>query len=419
MKSTVLARLALLLALAAGMSAATTPYPVFGARRIKFPDVPGYLTLKCDFHIHTVFSDGKVWPNMRVEEALREGLDVIALTDHLEWNPHRKDVPFPDQNRSHEIAWEAVGDRGLLVLRAVEITRLMPPEGDEPGHLNAIFVQDGNLLKKPDATEVLREAARQGAFAIWNHPSWLRQTPDGVARLTPLHERLLAENLFQGAEVVNSNEYSDETLQIALDRKLAIIASSDIHAPIDWFYPGEESAHRPVTFVFAKEKTEASLKEALLAGRTVAWFKNSLIGREEWLVPLLQASITAKSEGYEWENSILSYQPRTTVLNVRLTNSTDAAFILRNASGYRLHNQTDTFVLPAHSSMPIQVKVLKKLPEVALKFEVLNAVVAPEKHAFLEINVTAKVAPAEIKPDRARAQLGTPAPGTVAMNGKE
>ena len=45
-------------------------------RRIRFPDVPGFLTLKCDLHIHTVFSDGAVWPDIRVQEAVRDGLDA-------------------------------------------------------------------------------------------------------------------------------------------------------------------------------------------------------------------------------------------------------------------------------------------------------------------------------------------------------
>lgn len=47
---------------------------------IQIPDLKGYETLKCDFHIHTVFSDGTVWPTVRVDEAYREGLDAISLT---------------------------------------------------------------------------------------------------------------------------------------------------------------------------------------------------------------------------------------------------------------------------------------------------------------------------------------------------
>ena len=58
--------------------------PVMQARTaVNIPDVPGYVTLKCDFHIHTVFSDGYVWPTVRADEAWREGLDAIAITDHI------------------------------------------------------------------------------------------------------------------------------------------------------------------------------------------------------------------------------------------------------------------------------------------------------------------------------------------------
>jgi hypothetical protein len=369
---------------------AVDPYPVYGDRKIRFPDIPGYVNLKSDFHIHTVFSDGKVWPNMRVEEALREGLDAIALTDHLEWNPHRADVPFPDQNRSHEIAAKGAFERGLIVLRAAEITRRMPPESDEPGHLNALFLEDANLLRKPDVGDVLREAARQQSFVIWNHPAWLRQMPDGVSRLLPMHQRLLDENLFQGIEVANGDDFYEEALQIALDRNLTLIGASDIHAPIDWWYPGPDRKHRPLTFVFAREKTEAALKEALLARRTVVWWKNTLIGREEWLVPLLQASITAKSQGFVWEDSTFAYLPKTSVLQLELHNPTDADFILRNAGPYNFHNQSDTFILPARGTLPLQAKLRERLAEAVLRFEVMNAVVAPGKHAFLELTVRSK-----------------------------
>ena len=36
---------------------------------IQIPDILGFKTLKCDFHMHTVFSDGLVWPTVRVGEA--------------------------------------------------------------------------------------------------------------------------------------------------------------------------------------------------------------------------------------------------------------------------------------------------------------------------------------------------------------
>ena len=42
-------------------------------KKISFPDAGGYKVLVCDPHIHTVFSDGLVWPTIRVEEGIREG----------------------------------------------------------------------------------------------------------------------------------------------------------------------------------------------------------------------------------------------------------------------------------------------------------------------------------------------------------
>lgn len=32
---------------------------------IQVPDLDGYTTLKCDFHMHSVFSDGLVWPDLK------------------------------------------------------------------------------------------------------------------------------------------------------------------------------------------------------------------------------------------------------------------------------------------------------------------------------------------------------------------
>ena len=81
--------------------------PVFGHdqknnRSIEFPDIPGSKTLVSDLHMHTVFSDGSVWPNIRVKEAQKDGLDVIAMTEHIEYQSWIDDIPHPDRNRSFE-----------------------------------------------------------------------------------------------------------------------------------------------------------------------------------------------------------------------------------------------------------------------------------------------------------------------------
>lgn len=65
-------------------------------RAIEFPDTADRLTLIVDLHTHIVFSDGHAWPKIRVSEALRDGLAALAITDHLEWQPHVIDIPHPD-----------------------------------------------------------------------------------------------------------------------------------------------------------------------------------------------------------------------------------------------------------------------------------------------------------------------------------
>ena len=135
-------------------------------RKIVFPAIPGYQTLKCDLHQHTVFSDGSVWPDIRVMEALQDGLDVISLTEHLEYQPHKVDIPHPDRNRSYEIALAEAKNHDLLVVKGSEITRRMPP-----GHCNAVVIEDPNKLLINDSIGVFREAKRQNGFVFWNHPN--------------------------------------------------------------------------------------------------------------------------------------------------------------------------------------------------------------------------------------------------------
>ena len=110
-------------------------------RTIIFPDTAIYKTLTVDLHTHSVFSDGHVWPTIRVGEAVKDGLDALAITEHLEYQPHISDIPHPDRNRSFNEANRSAAGLDLTVIPGVEITRV----GDA-GHMNAVFVKDANTL---------------------------------------------------------------------------------------------------------------------------------------------------------------------------------------------------------------------------------------------------------------------------------
>jgi hypothetical protein len=274
------------------------------------------------------------------------------------------------------LALNAAMDKKLIVINGSEITRRMPP-----GHSNAIFLTDATKMLIPDSIEVFREAKRQGAFTFWNHPHWNGQVKDGVARLTEMHKYLLKEKLLDGIEVVNEHSYSDEALQIALDYNLTMIGSSDIHGLIDWEYDVPEG-HRPITIAFAKERTAESLKEALFAQRTVVWSNNTLIGREEFLVPLISSSLKAEEA---------SYYGKTSVLTVKIRNSSSTEYILENTGDYLFYDNTNIVTLKANGITSIQVKVMQTLPELKLKFSVLSAVTAPKTHPSITIPVTVTV----------------------------
>jgi 3',5'-nucleoside bisphosphate phosphatase len=265
--------------------------PSFGqkAKKITIPDIQGYKTLKGDFHLHTVFSDGLVWPTVRVDEAVDERIDIIVATDHLEYRPHLKDIPS-DYNRSYDIEKPYAEKRDILLVKGAEITRSMPP-----GHFNALFITDANALAKEDFKEAVQEAKKQGGFIMWNHPGWKAQQPDTI-QWFDIHTWLLENGLMNGIEIYNDREYYRPVFEWALQKKLTIFSNSDSHGPTGSAYDLVNS-HRPVTLVFAKERTLESVKEALLAGQTAAFTENMVRGREEWLSPLFKACVEVSRKG--------------------------------------------------------------------------------------------------------------------------
>ena len=60
------------------------------AQRAEFilPEVNGYNVYKADLHTHSVYSDGDCTPEFRVREAWYDGLDVLAITEHVEYRRH-------------------------------------------------------------------------------------------------------------------------------------------------------------------------------------------------------------------------------------------------------------------------------------------------------------------------------------------
>ncbi len=334
---------------------------------IVLPDIPGYKTLKCDFHIHTVFSDGVVWPTMRVDEAWEDGLDAIAITDHIEGHPKK----LPGQNhQSYEIALPVAKAKNIILIKGGEISRGMPP-----GHLNALFVTDVNALNVPDYMDALKEAVRQGGFIQWNHPGWRKQQPE-VTRWMKEHEEIWQKGWMHGIEVFNEMEWYPEAIQWAQDKKLAMIGNSDIHDAFNKRYNREVMPVRPVTLVFAKERTEASIKEAMFARRTASLFLNKLVGPKEYIDPLVKQSILV-SEPFLYQDGYIYFEVK---------NGSDIEFTL-------IKTAKDESGLPDKTILPRQSTVIARVKQEAGKaqtytFKLENVLTGVEQYG--ELSVTLK-----------------------------
>jgi predicted metal-dependent phosphoesterase TrpH len=376
-----------IVALALGVSAVNSySHDVITRYRsaINIPDVPGYVTMKCDFHIHTVFSDGKVWPSVRSEEAWREGLDAIAITEHIEHQPHKADM-IKNHNRGYQIAKEAGDDLALMVVHGSEITRPMPP-----GHLNAIFLTNSTLLETDLWRDAVSAAHDQGAFIFWNHPGWEKQLTNGVVTWYQEHTELVGQGKLNGIEVVNARDYYPEAHRWAIEKKLTMMSNSDIHQPMHHDYTLRDGDHRPLTLVFSKDRSQAGIKEALFARRTVVYSANRLIGDEQFLRPIFEKSISL-------DRDVATVKGKKATM-VQIHNRSDVDYELELVDQPENLDVEKRLVLLGRKTVLLEIKTSAKNKTsgtVALKYRVTNLLVGPDEPLTITLPVKVTVVTAE------------------------
>lgn len=338
-------------------------------REINFPDILGYNTLKCDLHIHTVFSDGSVWPPVRVDEAWREGLDVISITDHIEYQPHKQDVPT-NHGRSHDIAVSRARERNVLLIRAAEFTRETPP-----GHFNAIFLQDANALDVEDLIEGIKIANKQNAFVFWNHPGWKPEHKGWFDTHTTLYEN----KWIHGIEVVNGGSYYPEAHQWCLEKNLTMMGNSDMHQPATLLETSPEN-HRSITLVFARQRSIEAVKEALVKGRTAVWFKDQLIGRKKFLNAIFKESVVIGKPYNKYRQTIW----------VEIKNNSDIDIDLERAGSQGPRQLT----LAANATTILRTGIGAKADEapaqIELSYTARNFLIAPDKGLPVKLAIRLK-----------------------------
>lgn len=276
----------------------------------------GYNVYKADLHTHSLFSDGKVLVDYRVKEAWLDGLDIMAVTEHIEHRPHEatmveylerytdekykkaknhrgigykpldEDGIMVDLNYSVRLAQKLAKSYNLTIIPGTEITR----SGDKIGHFNALFTTDNNELFDLNPVQAIRKAKAQGAIVMHNHPGWSRTNVD----YTKAEKQAYDEGLIDGVEVMNTREFYPKIIDRVRERGLFISANSDIHGTT----ANEYKLHgylRPMTFILAKDKSLESIREALLQRRTIAIAFNNLCGEKQLLEDFFRASVSVVS----------------------------------------------------------------------------------------------------------------------------
>ena len=350
-------------------------------KEIILPQVNGYNVYKADLHTHTIHSDADVIPSFRVYEAWYDGMDVIALTEHIEYRSfEEKMVKYLEKYVSDEYSGAVnhrIDDRpkksgeimvdlnypckeaakyadrcGLLFIKGAEITR----PGKTIGHFNALFTKDNNKIYDPDPVQAVRNAKAQGALIMHNHPGWKRTDID----YTPVESVLYKEGLIDGVEVMNTDDFYPGIVDRALEKKLFMSANTDIHQTTPLEHPG---FHRPMTLILAKERTLEAIREALESCRTIAYGYNTLCGEEQLLKDFFVAGVRTSVMHKTSSN-----------VSVALTNMTSIPYTIRMEGSNQM--KLDPFTT-----------LWIKLPndKTTLDFEVLNMFYSKDKHPVIHL----------------------------------
>ena len=342
---------------------------------IILPKVNGLNVYKADLHTHSIYSDAELTPEQRVKEAWFDGLDIFAMTDHVEYRRHEpKMLQFlkgytggkakkavnanvirkpateqgilADLNLPVQLAQKAAKAYGdaLLVIPACEITR----EPKTIGHFNALFTTDNNAIYDVDPLQSLRNAKKQGALITQNHPGWSRKTCD----ITEFEQKAFDEKLIDGVEIMNGYWFYPKAMQRCVDWNLYMLGCTDIHNQTNHY--NQNGNFRTMTFVFAKENSMKAVRKALEKRQTLAYSAGNIAGDAKLLQDFFKASVSCKflSRG---KKGAATYA---------LTNSTSL--------GYKIRVGRKVLELPAFQTITISVSKDKSGNDKDVVFYVVN-----------------------------------------------
>ena len=162
--------------------------------------------MKCDLHVHTAYSyDSNASPKEMADEAIKRGIDCLAITDHNEI----------------EGAFEAIKyakGKPILIIPGIEVK-------SKEGDILALNVKE-KIPNKLSAKETIKKIREMGGLAIIPHPfGWLCSFKGDIEEI--------AEEI-DGIEVFNASIFglgNKKALDFAQKFNLPFTAGSDAHFP--------------------------------------------------------------------------------------------------------------------------------------------------------------------------------------------
>lgn len=194
--------------------------------------------LKANLHTHTTNSDGDTEPAERVAQYVREGYDVLALTDHRQVTPI-----------------EALERDDIILLQSAELHPACP-NGPVYHLVGLNLPADFEAEHVGSANELIAAVRAAGGEAIAAHPYWCGHTVEHILAL----ENLLAIEVYNATcgKIGKADSSVIWDYLLAAGRMLPAVAVDDVHRGRDIFMGW--------TMIRAAERSPAAVLAALRSG---------------------------------------------------------------------------------------------------------------------------------------------------------
>jgi hypothetical protein len=229
------------------------------------PEMANLRPLRCDFHIHTTYSDGKASPAEMVVRGRELGLDALAITDHNYYPASIEAIEFVRKS-----------GLGITCFPGEEVTsstwHMLSIGATGPVGYHDIG-PDGPIHFKDEQDsytslqEILEIIHRLGGKAFLAHPYWFADRRNHQPMQE--YERLLAEGGIEGIELLGDVPWEENLRslvrysQLESRANLAILGNSDTHA-------AEHTFGSYWTLVFTRSNSQEDIMAAILDHRAVA-----------------------------------------------------------------------------------------------------------------------------------------------------